>query len=214
MSELTLFVHDALGAGKSREEVRTVLLQAGWRQDEVMDALGEFAEVDFPIPVPRRKPYLSARDAFLHLVAFLTLYISALGLGTLLFQVVNLLIPDPLQRAGQSGYHESLLLSAIRWAAACVIIAFPVYLGISRLLHRSYEQDPARRASPIRKWLTYVTLFVTAATVISYLIALVSQLLGGELAVQFALKVAIVAAIAAAVFGYYLPGLRQEEKEA
>lgn len=210
MSQLTLFVRESLAAGKSREEIRQVLQEAGWGPDEVKDALREFAEVDFPVPVPRPRPSLSARDAFLHLVSFLTLYISAIGLGTLLFQLINLLLPDPLQ---QSEWYQPYLLGTIRWSAASVIIAFPVYLALTRLLEKSYRQDPERRVSPIRRWLTYITLFVAAALVIGYLIALVSQLLGGELALQFALKVAVVVGIAGAIFGYYLPGLRQVEAE-
>jgi hypothetical protein len=208
MSQLTLFVHDALGAGKSRDEIRGALQRAGWQPDEVSDALAEFAEVDFPVPVPRRKPYLSARDAFLHLVAFMTLYISAFGLGTLLFQLVNLWLPDPLMK---NDWSRPMVMGELRWSAASLIIAFPVYLAITRLLEQSYVREPERRSSPVRKWLTYLTLFVAAILVISYFISLVSQLLAGELALPFLLKVGIVTAIAGAVFGYYMPGLRQEE---
>jgi len=100
MSGIVNFVHDALAIGKSREEIRVALLAAGWRQDEVKNALEEFAISDFGIPVPRRKTGLSARDAFQHLVAFLTLYISAIGMITILFQIVTLLLPDPVRQDG------------------------------------------------------------------------------------------------------------------
>lgn len=213
MSEVSTFVHDALARGKTRAEVQQALLRAGWRPDEVKEALAQFADIDFPVPVPVRRTYLSARDAFQHLLAFLTLYLSAVGVGTILFQLVNLALPDPLLAARDSDWRVSAIYSLIRSASAAVIIAFPVYVWMTRSLQKAYQTDPGRRASPVRKWLTYMALFVAAATVIGYLIALAYQLLGGELVPNLALKVVVICGIAAAVFGFYLPGLRREERE-
>lgn len=210
MSEIRVFVHDALSAGKTRVEIGNVLLEAGWRQDEVNKALAEFAEVDFVVPVPRKRPHLFARDAFQHLVEFLTLYISAIGAGTLLFQFINLLLPDPLRR---EEWYRSEIYSTLRSAAAAVIIAFPIFLWMARLLRQEYQRDTERRSSPIRKWLTYMNMFVATAMVICYLIALVYQFLGGEFSLSFVLKVVIVIGIAGAVFEFYMPGLRQDERQ-
>ena len=210
MSNIVTFVHDALLAGKSRKEIGTALLSAGWREDEVNNALCEFVPVNFPIPVPRRKTGMDARDAFQHLVAFLTLHISAIGAGTLLFQFVNLAIPDSLRNAS---WNKTDIYPALRGAAACLIIAFPIYLWMTRLLYRAYQADPERRSSPVRKWLTYLTLFAGSAIVICYLIVLVYGFLEGELSVPFLLKVVIVLGITGAIFGYYMPGLRKEERQ-
>ena len=75
-------------------------------------------------------------------------------------------------------------------------------------------RDPIKRASKIRRWLTYMTLFITAGFIIGDLIALVNNLLGGGLTWRFVLKVLTVAIIAGAVFGYYTWDLRHEEMEA
>lgn len=210
MSEIVLFVHDALSAGKPRAAIREALLGAGWQQEEVDKALTEYADIEFPVPVPRRKPHLLARDAFLHLVEFLTLAITAIGAGTLFFQFVNLLLPDPLQH---EDWYQREIYATLRSSAASVIIAFPVFLWITRLLHQEYRKDIERRDSLIRKWLTYISLFVAIAMVIGYLIVLVYHLLGGELSFSFTLKVLIVLGIAGTIFGYYMPGLRQEERQ-
>ena len=45
------------------------MLQAGWREDELTNALSAYADIAFPVPVPRPKPYLQAREAFLYLVS-------------------------------------------------------------------------------------------------------------------------------------------------
>ena len=43
MSELVTFVHDALAAGKKREEIGQALKEGGWSRDEVENALAEEA---------------------------------------------------------------------------------------------------------------------------------------------------------------------------
>ncbi|TAK05655.1 hypothetical protein EPO33_00715 [Patescibacteria group bacterium] len=209
-NELQSFVRDALLKGATREQIRDTLGKAGWNADEVKNALSAYADVTFPVPVPRRKPYLSAREAFLYLVLFLTLYISSFSFGTLLFQFINRWLPDPL--VGDYVYDNSL--QAIRWSTASLIIAFPVFLWLSRMLNRAIAKDPEKRGSKVRKWLTYLTLFVAAGIIIGDLITLVFNVLGGELTLRFVLKVLVVGGIAGTIFGYYLWDLRQEEKEA
>ena len=91
-SELQQFVKEALEKGVSRDAIEKTLLRADWLPDEVKNALTLYADIDFPIAVPRRKPYLSAREAFLYLVLFLTLYISAFSNSLIRF--INRYLPD------------------------------------------------------------------------------------------------------------------------
>src|SRR5439155_25569564 len=95
-SELQQFVRDCLARGIDRAEVRGQLQRAGWRTDEIDRALGGWAEAEFPVPVPRRRPSLSARETFLHLTLFVTLYVTAFNVGALLFHLVDLWLPDPV----------------------------------------------------------------------------------------------------------------------
>ena len=209
--ELLNFVRNALARGLSRAEIEDALLKAGWRTDQVQSALGAFAQVDeFPIPVPKPKPYLSAREAFMYLVLFTTLYLTTFNLGRLIFQFINLGFPDAAEFIG---YGESAR-QAIRFSVASLIIAFPIFLYLSLLIGRAIRRDPSKRASKVRKWLTYMTLFVAAGVIIGDLTALVYSFLGGELSPRFALKVVTVGVIAGGIFGYYLWDLRQEEREA
>lgn len=210
-SELLAFVRDALARGIPRGQIRKALLSAGWSPDQVDSALSAFADIDFPVPVPTPKAYLSARDAFMYLVLFTTLYVSAYNLGNLVFQFINRAFPDP--SAVDSGLAE-YSRSAIRWSVASLIVAFPVFLYVSRLLHRTIERDPGKRASKVRKWLTYMTLFVAGGVLIGDLISLVFNFLGGELTARFVLKVFTVGIIAGTIFGHYLWELRKEESGA
>lgn len=57
--ELTVFVRDALSRGTPPSTVAGVLERAGWEAHQVTGALAGSADVEFPIPVPRSKAYLS-----------------------------------------------------------------------------------------------------------------------------------------------------------
>lgn len=207
--ELNIFVKEALSKGVSRGDIQSALEKAGWQPDEVRQALHAYAEGSFPVPVPRRRPYLSAREAFQYLLMFLTLYWSAFSFGQLLYQFINRAFPDALQYP--YGYYD-VGASTIRMDTASLIIAFPVFLWMSWMLAKAIEKDADKRSSKIRKWLTYLTLFIAAGIIIGDLIALVFNLLAGELTPRFLLKVLTVGGIAGAIFGYYLLELRKDER--
>ena len=67
---LVRFVKDGLERGLPRDRIADALLRAGWPPDQVSTALRSFAEIDFPIPVPRPMPNVSARDAFMYVVIY------------------------------------------------------------------------------------------------------------------------------------------------
>ncbi len=207
-SELNNFVKESLAKGIARGQIRQKLQEAGWQEEEVKSALDAFYDTDFPVPVPKRTPYLSAREAFMYLLMFLTLYISSVSFGTLLFQFVNRLLPDPLQLQ----YYEGMI-GAIRMATASLIIAFPVFMLMSWLLARGMAKEPEKRGSKIRRWLTYITLFIAAGIIIGDLITLIRTFLDGELTLRFILKVLIILVIAGTIFGYYLWNMRKEEEK-
>ena len=206
--ELLGFVREALERGVPRSEIQTVLLGAGWRAEEVTKALGAFAEIDFPIPVPRPKPYLSARETFLHLLQFTALYFTAWDLGRLLFLFIERAFPDP----AVSRYGD-YISDQIRWSVSSLAIAVPIFLLVTRSLTRAAARDVEKRSSKVRKWLTYMTLFAAATVLAGDLVTLLYNLLGGELTTRFLLKAGTVALIAGSVFGYFLWDLRAEERE-
>ena len=87
--ELEVFVRDALAGGASKEEIAAALAAAAWPAEQVRSALDAWADVPFQVPVPKPQPYLSAREAFLYLVLFASLYVAAWHLGSLIFDIIN-----------------------------------------------------------------------------------------------------------------------------
>jgi hypothetical protein len=207
--ELIVFIKDGLSRGISRQDLQAVLGQAGWPAADVRDGLAGFADVAFPIPVPRPRPYLSARDAFFYLVIFAALYTVAINFGSLLFALIDRLIPDPaLDRQVPPEY----LAEAIRWPVSALIVATPLLLWVSSVVGRELRRDPAKRGSKVRRWLTYLTLFIAAGVMAGDLMALVYNLLGGEVTVRFFLKATVVAVVSGTVFGYYRYDLKLDEQ--
>ena len=204
--KLETFVEAALLAGVNKAEVEQALVEAGWSKEQIAEGLRSFADVDFVVPVPTPKPQLLARDAFLYLVMFGTLYVSGFHLGALLFQFINLAFPDRL------GQEEMATLDFMRVATAALIVAYPMFISVSYYTNRGLVLDPARRTSAVRRWLTYLTLFIAACVITGDFVTVVYTLLSGGLSTRFLLKTLVVGLIAGAIFGYYLWAIRTDDK--
>lgn len=207
--DLERFVRDALAAGAGRQEIESTLAGAGWTPDQVRAALAAYADVPFRVPVPRPRPQLSAREAFVYLLLFSTLYLSAWHLGSLLFDLIQHALPDP----ADPEYRLLGLGRSMRWSVASLAVAFPLFALLAHRVDNDVARHPLKRLSPVRRWLTYLTLFIAAAALVGDVIVLVFNVLGGEASLRFLLKVGVVGAIAGTVFGYYLADLRKEEVE-
>jgi len=206
--EISGFLKAGLERGLPREQLEDVLLEAGWPKDQVRRALGGFADVAFPIPVPRPAPYLSAREAFVYLVLFGTLYGSAISFGSLIFAFIHQAFPDPSLDPAAA---MEMAREEIRWSVSFLVAMFPVFAFVFWTNDRAVRKDPGRRLSRVRQSLTYLSLFVGAATLIGVVTSIVYNLLGGELTVRFTLKVLTVATITGSLFGYFLRDVRREE---
>jgi heme A synthase len=146
------------------------------------------------------------RDVFLHLLAIVTLYWSAISFVTLLWQYVNYFFPDALKNY----YYYNGINGPMRFAISSLIIVFPVFILVSWWLNKIYAKEAAVRESKIRKWLIYLTLFIAALVIIGDLITVINIFLGGEITTRFILKALSILLVAAFIFGYYLNDVRKD----
>lgn len=207
--EVREFVREALGRGLARPDIQQALEQAGWRPEQVRKALAAYADLPFAVPVPRPAAYLSPRDAFLYLMLYLTLYLSAFHLGSLLFNLVDSAWPD----AAEPAMTSLVIGEGIRSSVAFLTVTFPTWIGLSWRIERALARDPSQRQAPVRQWLAYMTMFIAGAVLIGDAVALVRGLLGGDLGVRFGLKTAIVAALAGACLVHVRRGLDRDTQE-
>lgn len=147
----------------------------------------------------------TARDFFLHLLSIVTLYMSATAFITLLFQYVNYFFPDVLLPE----YYYDATNGPLRFAIATLVVVFPVYIWSAWYLQKGYAKHPELRNLGVRKWLTYLTLFVTVFMIIGSLISILNSFLSGELTVRFFLKALAVLLVALKIFAYYLYDIRE-----
>jgi hypothetical protein len=204
--ELVEFTRQALAQNLPRRDIADVLTKAGWQSQDVTAALSAFADVPFAVPVPKPKPYLSAREVFVYLIMFSALYATLYNVGQLAFEFINQLFPDP---ASTNRYY---FFDGVRWNISTLVVTFPVFLFMFRRVALSMRADPLRRESKPRKWLTYLTLYVAAFTLAGDLISLVYNTLGGELTIRLILKMTVIAVLAGGNFLYFFSDMRREER--
>src|SRR3989338_3472131 len=67
-----------------------------------------------------------------------------------------------------------------------------------------YDKEAQVRESKIRKWLIYLTLFITSLVIIGDLVFVINTFLGGEIKARFILKALSILFVAVVIFWYYL----------
>ncbi|WP_072389896.1 DUF5671 domain-containing protein [Hyphomicrobium sp. CS1BSMeth3] len=206
---LVQFVREALLAGKSRAEIQSVLQASGWSSKEADSALAAYSDVPFIPPVPRPRLRLTARDAFVYLLLFTALGISAWQLIWLIFSILNLVLPDPVDYA----YVERQSADQIRWGIASLVVSVPAFVAMTLYTDRKIAQDAGHQRSLVRNWLTYLALFVSALSFLGVAVYVIYSFLKGEITLRFILKAATVALVSAGIFVFYLRGLEDFRDE-
>ena len=202
--ELQNFLETAKSQGATDEALVGLLRGRGWPEDEARSALADHYEERSGLNIPKYKKSGSAKDAFLYLVSFATLTIWALGLGSIMFLLIDHWIKDPLQQNYYGGFYQ--MASSL----ASIIIAFPVYLLVMHYINREIGRHSEKLESGVRKWLTYIALLITAGIAVGDLITFLTAVLRGEVTANFSAKAAVVLAIAGGIFWYYLGALQQK----
>ncbi len=205
-ARLAAFLEAAKAKGASDEFLVRLLKERGFQEKKIYDALGGFYERVTGVLIPRRagRDAENAKDAFFYLLSFSALGTWSIGLGSLLFTLLELWLPESGARRvrGDPSY-------GISGSLASVIVGFPVYLLAMRFILRDLGAHPENHESGVRKWLTYIALFVASGIVTGDLITFLAFFLRGGLTVRFVLKVLTVLVIAGGVFWYYVASMKR-----
>ncbi|HEV7693514.1 MAG TPA: DUF5671 domain-containing protein [Hyphomonadaceae bacterium] len=199
-STLDTFIREALNCGQPRETIAAALVAAGWTQKEVDAALDDYAVTDLGMAVPKPRPYVSAREAFLYLVLFMLLGVVTWNLGSLLFALIDIAIRDELDQQYGLWSRDSQIRSSI----SGLVVGTPLFAWLALHVRKQRRTNPAMQRSRVRKWLTYVTLIIASCTLIGDAIALVYSFLSGELSARLILKLLVIAILAGGVFLYFI----------
>lgn len=146
----------------------------------------------------------TAKDFFLHLGAMVALYATAISFLNLLFRIINKVFPEV-----NRSYYAWGGGSEISLPVATLIVAFPLFLFLSKLVYQTYSQNPLKKELGIRKLLTYATLFIAGIILAGDLIMVIYKFLDGQdLTAAFLLKALVVILVTGAIFAHYLQDIR------
>lgn len=142
------------------------------------------------------------KDFFLHLGAIVALYISVISIITLLLAIIDQLYPKPFE-------YVDPYAGGVSVALAMIFIASPLYFLFMHFIISGENEQPEKRELSVRKWLTFITLFVAGLAMAIDLTVLLQKFFAGEeITLAFALKVVAIILVLATVFGYYLYDVR------
>jgi hypothetical protein len=144
------------------------------------------------------KPKVTPKDFFLWAFAMIAFYWSIFSLIALLFAYIDHAFPDALVS------YTDPYSSGMRFSMASLIVFFPLYLYLMRVIRKDIERDPTRNEIWVRRWLIVLTIFLAGLTVAGDLVTLINYFLGGDLTTRFLLKVVVIVLIAAGVLMHFL----------
>jgi hypothetical protein len=154
------------------------------------------------------RPFNAAKFVFLYLTHLVSLIFMAISFGTIIFQAINKFIKDPVNL-----YSAFFQEDALRFGIAALLVFSPVYYVVSHFIYKSMFKGEVKNDSGIRRWLTYLILFISFLVFAGYLIGFIISFLSGELTLKFLLKVITVLIIAATVFSFYFYDIMRKEIE-
>lgn len=154
----------------------------------------------------------TAKDFFLWLGAMVALYLSVGSFIALSFEYIERAVGN----ASVIGYDP--YSSGIQFAIASLIVVFPVYIILTRILNQDIRRNPEKKELWVRRWLVFLTVFAAGLGLVIDLIVLLYTFLGGEqLTAAFLLKVLMIFVLFGGIFYYYLQDIRgyweQNEKK-
>lgn len=147
---------------------------------------------------------VTPKDFFLYLGIIISLYATTGFILSLIFDIINTYFPDVIAFQSDYGY-------SIRFAMAGLIVTFPIFYFISRLIGKEIRINAEKATLWIRKWVIYLTLFLSGVTIAVDLVTLLNSFLNGEITTRFVLKALTTFVIAGLIFWNYINELKVSE---
>ncbi len=136
----------------------------------------------------------------LQLGSLISLYLSLSFLLVLLFGLISLLFPD----AAEQYYAVESVSSSVRIGIAMVVVFFPTYLILTRLVNRMRRRENNNQYLSLTKWLIYLSLLVGVLTLLVDLVVVLNYFLEGDLTTRFIFKAVSVLVVIGAAVHYYI----------
>jgi hypothetical protein len=206
-SHLVPFVQAAKRGGASDAFIVELLKASGWPERRIYAAFSIYYARVTGMAVPvRGNRFEYAGDGFLYLLAFISLAFWATGAGHLLYVLIDGWFPNTLDQP----YVTATLRDRVSLELATIIVAYPIFITVSRVINRQLADRPESADSGVRKWLTDIALVIAATVLLGDAIFFLQSFLHGDLSMRFVLDTLVLFAIVGSIFAYYLSTLRGE----
>jgi hypothetical protein len=224
--ELINYIKKTLDLNISKEEIIQKLVSNGWSPEQINTA---FFAIENSIPTPNQSPTIppisppstttttnnqpigSMFDSFLHILLFISLYISALSLLNVLYHLINHFLP-PIDTTTYA-YATTMKKSTLTWYLSSLVISIPLFSFLFIYINKKTKDFPALRQLKTRRFFTYLTLIITFILSIIELISLLSSIFSGNLTVNDFLQFMVMLAVSLSIFFYYFNEVREDKKQ-
>lgn len=145
-----------------------------------------------------------AKNFALQLGSLLSLYITVGFFLALLFGLIDICFPDD----ADTYWHAESAANSIRLGFAMVVVFFPTYLVLTRIVSTSRRHQKQNSYLGLTKWLIYLSLLVGGGVLLGDLVAVIYAFLEGDITTRFILKAVAVLIVTGLAFYYYLQDAR------
>lgn len=154
-------------------------------------------------------------DGLLYVGQFIAVATTISSLITIIFVAIDHRFKDVLKSISSSysysdTYNELAAGQDVRLAVSAIVVAFPLFVLFSYFTTKRIVAIPERKNLIIRNIYLYGLILLSTVTMASSLVAIVYQLLSGELFVRFGPKALSLLVLSAFVFGYYFYSLKRD----
>lgn len=151
------------------------------------------------------KPLHSAVIAFLYLLTLVTLGFTAFAIGDILFSLITKYVPDPLLDNTAWAYRD------LKFSIASLIITAPLFIVLANYIQKYIKSERISLESQVRKWLSFVTIFIASCIIIGVLIGIIVNYLDGNLSLRMFLELVVVLAISTMILLYNIFDIRRQD---
>ncbi|HOZ53353.1 MAG TPA: DUF5671 domain-containing protein [bacterium] len=144
--------------------------------------------------------------AFYYLLSLVALIFLAISSAIIIFQIIDKSIFDALAYYGS--YSNQ---SALRFGISALLISAPIFFLCANLINKGLKNREIDKDSPLRNWLTYFILAVSAVVILGSLVGIINAFLSGEMTFKSVLQLITVIVIASLIFSFYLYDIRRNK---
>ncbi|NCN52425.1 hypothetical protein GW943_01295 [Candidatus Parcubacteria bacterium] len=145
----------------------------------------------------------TAKNFVLQLGSLITLYVSLTAVILVAFGIINISFPDAAE--GYWAYDSAQ--SSIRYGIAMVLVFFPTYIVLTRMVNQTRRQSEGKYLG-LTRWLVYLSLLVGGGILLGDLVTVILTFLNGEITTRFILKALTLLVVIGAALEYYILDVR------